>query len=217
MNNVKTVNVLVDNDSWILPYAEQLVVVCKKMGLEVTFARNQHQLVQSDVSFFIGCTQLVSSENLKKSVLNLVVHESALPQGKGFAPVAWQILEGSHDIPICLIEASEAADSGDIWLKDSFSLTGNELYQEWRAKQGQATLALCSKFLRNYQGITPVKQHGVESFYARRTPRDSELSIDKTLEQQFDLLRTVDNDNFPAFFHYRGKKYKLEISEYDAE
>lgn len=217
MKNINTVNVLVDNDSWILPYAEQLVTTCKEMGLDVTFARNQHQLVQSDVSFFIGCTQLVSPENLKKSALNLVVHESALPEGKGFAPVAWQILEGKHDIPICLIEASEAADSGDIWLQDSFSLSGNELYHEWRVKQGQATLALCIKFLNDSQSITPIKQRGVESFYARRTPRDSELSIEKTLEQQFDLLRTVDNDNFPAFFHHRGKTYKLEISEYDAE
>ncbi|WP_391088871.1 hypothetical protein [Vibrio sp. NH-UV-68] len=217
MDNLKTVNVLVDNDSWILPYAEHLVMFCEEMGLDVTFARNQHQLVQSDVSFFIGCTQLVGPENLKKSALNLVVHESALPEGKGFAPVAWQILEGKHDIPICLIEASESADSGVIWLKDSFSLSGNELYQEWRAKQGQATLVLCTKFLKDFQSITPIKQHGVESFYARRTPRDSELSIDKTLEQQFDLLRTVDNDNFPAFFRYRGKKYKLEISEYDVE
>ena len=217
MKNINTVNVLVDNDSWILPYAEQLVTTCKEMGLDVTFARNQHQLVQSDVSFFIGCTQLVSPENLKKSALNLVVHESALPEGKGFAPVAWQILEGKHDIPICLIEASEAADSGDIWLQDSFSLTGSELYHEWGAKQGQATLALCIKFLSDSQGIIPIKQHGVETFYARRTPRDSELSIEKTLEQQFDLLRTVDNDNFPAFFHHRGKTYKLEISEYDVE
>ncbi|UAB70536.1 methionyl-tRNA formyltransferase [Vibrio sp. SCSIO 43132] len=217
MNNINTVNVLVDNDSWILPYAVQLVTTCKEMGLDVTFARNQHQLVQSDVSFFIGCTQLVSPENLKKSALSLVVHESALPEGKGFAPVAWQIIEGKHDIPICLIEASEAADSGDIWLQDNFSLTGNELYHEWRAKQGQATLALCIKFLNDSQSITPIKQHGVESFYARRTPLDSELSIEKTLEQQFDLLRTVDNDNFPAFFHHRGKKYKIEISEYDVE
>ncbi|MGF1740815.1 hypothetical protein L4C34_07005 [Vibrio profundum] len=216
MKFLHKVNVLVDNDSWVLPYAKQLVKTCEEIGLEVNFACNQHQLTNSDVSFFIGCTQLVNSNNLKKSTLNLVVHESALPEGKGFAPVAWQILEGKHDIPICLIEASEAADSGDIWLKDSFSLTGQELYREWRAKQGQATLELCVKFLKGYQRIKPVKQQGKESFYARRTLLDSELSVDKTLEQQFDLLRTADNDNFPAFFHYRGKKYKLEISEYES-
>ncbi|EOG1393919.1 methionyl-tRNA formyltransferase [Vibrio mimicus] len=216
MNVINKINVLVDNDSWILPYAEQLVAVCSGMGLEVNFARDQHQIAYCDVSFFIGCIQLVSSANLKKSALNLVVHESALPQGKGFAPVAWQILEGKHDIPICLIEATENADSGDIWLQDSFFLTGQELYQEWRAKQGKATLDLCVKFLKNYQSITPIKQQGGESFYARRTPRDSELSLDKTLGQQFDLLRTVDNENFPAFFHFRGKTYKLEISEYES-
>ncbi|WP_087020399.1 formyltransferase family protein [Thaumasiovibrio subtropicus] len=215
MKKIQKVNVLVDNDSWVLPYAEQLAIECKAMGLDVTLARSQHQLVNSDVSFFIGCTQLVSSDNLKKSTLNLVVHESALPLGKGFAPVAWQILAGQNEIPICLIEASESADSGDIWLQDTFPLSGQELYKEWRAKQGKATLEICTKFLKEYQTLTPVKQEGAESFYSRRTPSDSELSVNKTLEQLFDLLRTVDNDKFPAFFHHRGKTYKLEISEYE--
>lgn len=217
MKKKRIVNVLVDNDSWILPYAEKLVHWSVEQGLTINFVRHQDELIESDFSFFLGCTKIVSPINLRKSSLNLVVHESALPQGKGFAPVAWQILEGKTEIPICLIEAVEVADSGDIWIQDCFTLTGQELYSEWRAKQGEATLRLCCQFLRDYQKITPKKQVGEESFYARRNPKDSQLSLDKSLKEQFDLLRIVDNENFPAIFHYRGKTYKIEISEYESE
>jgi methionyl-tRNA formyltransferase len=31
------------------------------------------------------------------------VHESALPQGQGWSPMTWQILEGASPIPVTLI------------------------------------------------------------------------------------------------------------------
>lgn len=217
MKSLHTLNVLVDNESWILPHVKELICWITQQGLKVNFARHQDDLINCDVSFFIGCTKIVHEFNLNKSKLNLVIHESNLPQGKGFAPVAWQILDGKKEIPICLIEASKSADSGDIWLQDNIILTGQELYHEWREKQGKATLNICKQFINDFPNIIPKKQSGEESFYPRRSPKDSELSVDKTLKDQFDLLRTVDNEKFPAFFHYRGKTYKLEISEYESK
>lgn len=215
MNEIHTLNILVDNDSWILTYARRFADWCKGKKINVNFARNQDELINADVSFFIGCIKIVSRHNLTKSKLNLVVHESDLPSGKGFAPVAWQILEGKMHIPICLIEASDSVDSGDIWLRDQINLTGQELYHEWRSKQGAATVEICREFILNHLAIEPKKQNGEESYYSRRTPADSELDIDKSIKEQFDLFRTVDNENFPAFFRYRGKTYKLEISEHE--
>ena len=53
------------------------------------------------------------------------------------------------------------------------------------------------------------------TFYARRTPKDSELNPAKTIAEQFDLLRVADSQRYPAFFYYRGHRYliKLEKSE----
>lgn len=217
MTKISTVNILVDNESWILPYAQKLADWCLEQGVIVNFVRHQNDLLVYDVSFFLGCISLVTQENLSKSRHNLVVHESDLPSGKGFAPVAWQILEGKTTIPVCLIEAAAAADSGDIWLKGEIRLSGTELYEEWRHKQGLVTLELCQLFITSYSELVPVSQSGEGTFYGRRRPKDSELAVEKTLEEQFDLLRTVDNKNFPAFFHCRGKTYKLEISEYEAK
>lgn len=215
MNAIKTVNVLVDNDSWILSHAQTLVDWCMAQNINAQLVRDQDSIQHVDVCFFLGCVKIVSNDNLDKGGVNLVVHESALPRGKGFAPVAWQILEGKQRIPVSLIEASSDFDSGDIYLQEEFFLNGDELYDEWRAKQAQTTIDICKRFIQLYPNIKARPQEGIESHYPRRKPEDSEVVVEKTIAEQFELLRTVDNKNFPAFFRYRGRSYKLEISEYE--
>ncbi|USE39411.1 UDP-glucuronic acid dehydrogenase [Endozoicomonas sp. SCSIO W0465] len=213
MNSIKSINILVDNDSWILPYTDLLVDWAEKQGFTVNYCRSQDNLVTADVSFYLGCTKIVKPQKLALSFLNLVVHESDLPKGKGFAPVAWQILEGKKTIPVCLIEALENVDSGRIWLKDIIELSGHELCDEWRELQGQATIRVCQNFLNKYPELSPQSQLGEESFYFRRTPSDSELNPDKTIAEQFDLLRVVDNERYPAYVTLNGRKYYIKISE----
>lgn len=205
------ISILVDNDSWILPYAQQLIDWLTEQQFHSQLVRNQLDIPCGDICFFLGCTKLVEEKILTRNALNLVVHESALPKGKGFAPMAWQILAGETDIPICLIEATTQADAGDIWLTDSIRLSPNDLADDWREKQGLATIHLIQRFIQQYPNLSPKKQQGESTFYERRTPKDSELDINKTIKEQFELLRVVDNKDYPAFFTYQGTRYRLEI------
>ena len=52
---------------------------------------------------------------------------------------------------------------------------------------------------------------GVESFYPKRNASDSELDINKTIKEQFNILRIVDNNEYPAFFYIDGKKFFLKV------
>ena len=54
-------------------------------------------------------------------------------------------------------------------------------------------------------------QSGSESFYRKRTAADSRISLEQPLGMQFNLLRTVDNNDYPAFFIKDGRKYILKI------
>ena len=38
-------------------------------------------------------SKIIPKKFLEKSVINLVVHESDLPKGKGMSPLTWQILK----------------------------------------------------------------------------------------------------------------------------
>ena len=166
-----------------------------------------------DIVFVLGYTRILDNAFLNANRLCLVVHESDLPRGKGFAPVQWQILEGLSQIPVCLIEAAQEVDSGDILRKEYFYLDGTELYDEIRQAQGTATRQLILNFLTEYPNITRHKQTGEESFYARRTTADGELDIDSSLRKQFNLLRIGNNEGWPSFFYYKGQKYFLRITK----
>lgn len=206
--------ILVDNDSWILSYAERLELLLSESGYSVSLVRNASELSDGFVNFMLGCTNIISKDVLKKNKHNLVVHESDLPNGRGFSPMSWQIIEGKNEIPFCLIEAAEDVDSGKIWIQDSIKLNGTELSGEWRVLQGEKTLELCIRFLKEYQFLKPTFQVGVPTWYPRRGPKDSMLDINKSLLEQFNLLRTVDNDKYPAFFEYEGNAYLIKIQKF---
>ena len=129
--------------------------------------------------------------------------------------MTWQIIEGKNRIPICLFEAVKNVDAGKIYLKDEIILNGSELIDCWQKKLGNKTIDLCKKFLLKYpKDIISVNQEKRSSTkYRRRTPKDSEIDINKTLKEQFNLLRTVDNINYPAFFKYLGQTYILKIEK----
>jgi methionyl-tRNA formyltransferase len=126
---------------------------------------------------------------------NLVVHESDLPRGKGWPPMTWQILEGKDKIPVSLLEAVEKVDSGDIYIQECIEFAGHELVEELRQKQAKTNVDLCKKFVDGYRKnvMHGHRQKGLESFYRRRTPADSRVDPDKTIREQFNLFRVVDN------------------------
>jgi methionyl-tRNA formyltransferase len=143
-----------------------------------------------------------------------VVHESDLPQGKGWSPLTWQILEGKNRIPVTLLEAADRVDSGPIYNQHWIEFKEHELIDELRAEQAKATNALCHWFINNFPESAQQarNQIGEESFYKRRRPQDSALDPNKTIAEQFNLLRVVDNERYPAWFSLEGNLFKIKIS-----
>lgn len=166
-----------------------------------------------DIVFVLGFTKILRGKILSSNKHMLLVHESDLPQGKGFAPLQWQILEGSNNVIISLILIDEKVDCGDIVEQQQLVFSGNELYDEIRLKQAMKTYELINSFLEKYPNFIASKQTGKSSFYKKRTPKDSELDLDKTIREQFQLLRICNNDEWPAFFIMNGKKYIIKIYE----
>jgi len=131
------------------------------------------------------------------------------------SPLSWQVLEGKNKIPIALFEAEEKLDAGAIYIKNHIKLVNHELNDKLKMKQAKKTINLCLRFLDKYKKLKPIQQKGKSSFYKTRTPKDSKLNINKTLKEQFNLLRIVNNKEYPAFFHYQGHKYIIKIYKTD--
>jgi methionyl-tRNA formyltransferase len=171
-------------------------------------------LPEVDIAFLLSLSRIVPAEILRRNAHNLVVHESALPEGRGWSPLTWQVLEGREEIPVSLIEAGERVDSGDIYAQKPIRLTGNELVSELREQQAAATLALCRAFVGRYPFVCDEArpQAGAPSYYPRRRPADSRLDPDKTLREQFNLLRVADPERYPAFFELAGRRYEVRLT-----
>jgi len=127
--------------------------------------------------------------------------------------MTWQILEGASAIPITLFEAVADLDAGPIYLQQQIKLQGHELVDEWRALQAQATQDLCLAWFDRYQEVvaSAQPQHGEASHYRRRRPADSQLDPERSLTEQFNLMRVVDNSLYKAFLELRGQRYELKI------
>lgn len=217
MSHFENIAVVVNRNSWFYRFAKQLVSQINKQTDSQASLFTEHKEVpnQTQIVFLLSYFSIVNEEFIDRFKHVLVVHESNLPKGKGWAPLFWQVIEGKDKIPVVLFEASRDLDSGPIWLKDSIQLEGHELHDELRLKQANVTKKLCINFLKNYKKLSPKLQVGEESSYPRRNPDDSKLDPDKTIREQFELLRTVNNEDFPAYFELRDHKYILKICKND--
>jgi methionyl-tRNA formyltransferase len=144
----------------------------------------------------------------------LVLHASALPRGRGWSPHVWAILEGAHEIEVCLLAAEDPVDNGDVWLRQRFFLEGHELFPEINEKLFCTELSLMTQAVEQFDQIKPEAQQGDPGpLLRRRTPEDSQLDPLKTIAEQFDLLRVADPDRYPAFMDFRGKRYWIKIEK----
>ena len=206
-----SITLFVDSsDSWIIPWVEQIKNILSPFH-EVNIRYKKTDLAKGDFNFLLGCTRILEKKYLDLSTHNIVIHESDLPKGKGWSPITWQILEGKNKIPVVLFEASENMDEGPIYVKDYIELRGNELLPEIKIKQGIKTIELILQFLNTWPDIVPFIQKKEFTYYNKRTEQDDMLDIHKSIADQFDHLRIVDNEKYPAWFKMRGKKYKILI------
>lgn len=207
------VQILVDNpNSWVVEYAEKLNQEINQSKLGCSNLIFEHKdVVEGDILCLLSCEKIFKDLNLNK--YNLVVHESDLPKGKGWSPLTWQVLEGKNRIPVTLFEAEMSVDSGVIYGKKYIDLDGSELLPEIKHLQGEATNQLILEFIKKYPNNVGQEQVGESSFYARRKGEDSELELNKSIDEQFNLLRVCDNERYPAFFVKNGVKYIVKITK----
>lgn len=189
-----------------------------KRGHKAELFFDKTELKGGDILFLVSCSQIIRNTERQRYTTTFVLHASDLPRGRGWSPHIWRILSGENEITVTLLEASEPVDTGAIWLKTRFKLEGHELLPEINKKLFTAELFLMTKVVEEFSNITPKEQDDIPcTYFPKRTPTDSRLDPNKTIAEQFDLLRVVDSQRYPAFFDYRGKRYLLKIEKIDDE
>ena len=212
-----SISICSEKTSWINSSIPSLIFTWIDQGHSCSWVHDADHLIKGDLCFYLSYEKIVNRDIRKKFKHNLVVHASNLPKGKGWSPLSWQILEGSKNIKVTLIEAEDKVDSGKIYMQLSKKFEGYELLDELHSSLIDITLQLCCCFVDEYpKNLKKAKtQNDKETFYPRRFPKDSRLDLNKSIKKQFNLLRVVDNDRYPAFFEINGYKYYLFIKPDD--
>ena len=162
---VKVTFLLDISNNWMEEYLVEEKRIFELGDYDFEIMKDHNLVADRDIVFILGYTRILDNDFLNSNGLNLVIHESDLPKGKGWSPVSWQVLEGVNKIPVTLFEADKDIDSGVIYLKDFIELEGSELLHEIKTKQGLITNKLIEKFIASYPDIKGREQIGKSTFY----------------------------------------------------
>jgi methionyl-tRNA formyltransferase len=182
------INILIDNNhSFLNLWKKEIKEIITKFKHRSKLFINQKDIKKGDVLLILGCEKILQEEKLKLHKLNLVIHPSKLPSGRGGAALIWSILNNKKKFFLTMFNANEKIDRGDIVFVQKFSLKGHELHDEIRTIQAQQTIKLIIKFLKNIHRIKLTKQKGLGSYLKRR-------KIESTITSKFKVEENVGED-----------------------
>lgn len=184
---------------------------CERHGARLV--SSTQELSGADFLFLVSCQSLLPASLRARYRYCLVLHASALPQGRGMSPHIWQVLQGATQITVSLLDAADPVDSGAIWQQGRFELDGTELYDEINAKLFDCELHLMDWALAHCDSSAPSTQQGEPSYYRRRGRDDSRIDPSLSIAEQFNQLRVADAERYPAFFELHGQRYEIVLKK----
>lgn len=182
---------------------------------DVDLLQKKNELTGGDILFMISCSEIITVHDREKYSASLVLHASDLPKGRGWSPHIWEIANGAEFITLSLLEAEDKLDSGKIWKKIRVPISRSALWDEINHTIFEAEINLINFAIEEFDIVSPLSQDQIDdvSYYAKRTPLHSRIDVNKTLAEQFDLIRVCDPKRYPAFFEYLGTKYILKLEK----
>jgi len=189
---------------------------------DIELVRKICHLTGGEILLLVSCNEILTHKHRALYRASLVLHASDLPRGRGWSPHIWEIASGSALITLSLIEAEDRLDSGRIWKKIQISVPNNALWDEINYLLFSAEIQMIDFALKAFQQIEPVEpieqsNKVVPTYYRLRNKQDSCLDPNKSIAEQFDLIRIYDSNKYPTFFDYMGQRFVLKLEKINDE
>lgn len=186
---------------------------------QIELVRSRSELTGGDFLFLVSCSDIIKQEHRARYRHILVLHASDLPQGRGWSPHVWELVRGAREITLSLLEAEDRVDTGRIWRKRTIPIAKTAMWYEVNHLLFDAEIELMTEAVEQLSYIEPQPQSDSSEtvYYRRRGPGDSEINPEKSISEQFDLLRMCDPDRYPAWFEMHGQKYKVVLEKLNNE
>jgi len=168
---------------------------------------------ESDICIASGVYFIIKPDYLSIPRLGIWgFHESPLPKGRGCAPIHWTILREEKELTVSFFKLVEKMDAGPLLGQESCFISRSAVLEDLRVMATDLSKKLLDKYLIKFLSgkVKPYDQYGDATLYPKRTPKDSKLDINKSLNQLWELIRICDNEEYPAWFEINGEKIILK-------
>jgi methionyl-tRNA formyltransferase len=182
---------------------------------EVEIIHSTKQINGGDMLFLISCSEIISASKRGQYKFCLLLHASDLPKGRGWSPYIWEVVKGAEFITLCLLEVESKIDSGRIWKKTSIVVPKDALWYEINHLLFTAEVEMIIYAGLHFAKVQPQTQVNTDqaTYFPKRTPIDSKIDVNKSIAEQFNLIRVCDPQRFPAYFDHLGKRYLLRVEK----
>jgi methionyl-tRNA formyltransferase len=165
---------------------------------------------EPDVCICCGWTQIIPESTLEAPMWGTVgLHLSPLPEGRGGAPVNWQIIHGHESVTATLFRFVPEVDHGDILGQTSVRLESRDDISTMYPKLTEVSIQLVHEFLTDLSAgtITRTSQsYDDATYYPQRKPQDGLIDWDRSPEFQWNWIRAQTHPYPGAFTFYNGQK-----------
>ena len=166
-----------------------------------------------DLIFESGLYRVIPDFILSKPKIGVIgTHETPLPEGQGFAPIQWSVLNKREHLVVSLYKLDLGVDTGKIINQVNKSIDILDTIETLNVKRKEGIKECFRIFLDELlQGFIVLReQTGKPSYSPKRTPESCELDPEKTLLELWDEIRICHNQDYPAWFSINGKKIILK-------
>jgi len=157
---------------------------------------------------------------LDESVINLAklainVHPTLLPKYRGYRSAPYIIMNGEDKSGITIHLLTKEMDKGDIILQESFDVSKFDTTKSLFIKAQEFEVDILFKAIQiikkgNIKYTVQDESKASEYNYIR-TPKDSEIDPNKSLNDLYNYIRACDSDDYPAFFYVKNEKVYIKL------
>lgn len=166
--------------------------------------------IRPDIAFIIGCRILIPPAIYRIPRMgSLAVHDSLLPEYRGFAPLNWAILNGEKSGGVTLFYLDEKMDGGDIVLQKSVPITDTDDAPAVYEKICDATIDVileAGAALATGRAQRIPQNYSAGSFTCSRTPIDGDIDWSRTTREIYNKVRALAWPYPGAFTFHNSRK-----------
>jgi methionyl-tRNA formyltransferase len=138
---------------------------------------------------------------------SVVFHSTPVPYGRGGSPVQNMIVRGHDSTQVTALRMEAELDAGPVYMQEPVSLAGGG--DEIFIRINRTIAGMIPRIAAEEPEPTP--QEGEPVNFKRRTPEESRMPGDGSLDQMFDFIRMLDAEGYPPAFAELGE-WRIEFT-----